>query len=105
MTKGKSPKSKFKDLDVSLDSKVSSSERQEQPTDNFGFDAVDRRMRASAGARATGATTVRLSEDSDAALRKASSEFGTSKADVIKNCVEEYLRAKKFLHHDHHTHS
>lgn len=104
------PKNKLKDeLNISLKPKVTEKIEPKQPKNkpemvdektsqsNLGFDAIDRRMRASTSSKATVATTIRLPEDADRALRRACRDFGTSKADMVKSCVEEYLRAKQYL--------
>ena len=104
------PKNKLSDeLNISLKPKVSDkseskqvkskSEIVEEKTNqgSLGFDAIDRRMRASSSSKATVATTIRLPEEADRALRRACRDFGTSKADMVKSCVEEYLRAKQYL--------
>ena len=63
-----------------------------------GFDAIDQRIQSSIKSKATIPTTIRLSEKSDKALRKACSDFNNkSKADLVKTCIEEYLRARNYL--------
>lgn len=101
------------DLDISLKSKVpggnvgagegnksktiASGLQRSGEQSNSGFDVIDERMRASSSSKATVATTIRLPEEADKALRQACRDFGTSKADMVKSCIEEYLRAKKYL--------
>jgi hypothetical protein len=62
-----------------------------------GFAAVSERLTREVSTRATIATTVRLPEESDRALKEACAKFGTSKADLMKVCVEEFLKANNFL--------
>ena len=62
-----------------------------------GFAAVSARLSREVNTRATIATTVRLPEESDRALKEACAKFQKSKADLVKVCVEEYLKANNFL--------
>lgn len=66
-----------------------------------GFAAVSARLRREVNTRPTIATTVRLPEESDKALKEACAKFQKSKADLMKVCVEEFLKANNFLSGNH----
>lgn len=93
------------ELDVSLKPKTSAyklgkkeePKLDEAPQKAGGFSAVTERLLFENTTKATVATTVRLPEASDAALKKACSHFDKSKADLVKICVEEFLKENKFL--------
>lgn len=75
--------------------KVSRGELIQSPVE--GFAAVSERLNREVGTRATISTTVRLPEESDMALKEACAKFRKSKADLMKICVEEFLKANHFL--------
>lgn len=99
-------KSLGSELSVSLTSKTNYPEQLEKFQTNSldenhstdgGFAAVAARLKREVNTKATIATTVRLPEDSDLALKAACAQFQKSKADLMKVCVEEFLKANNFL--------
>lgn len=72
--------------------------RDSEKSTKEGFAAVYARLCREVSTRATIATTVRLPENSDRALKEACAKFQKSKADLMKVCVEEFLKANNFLH-------
>ena len=79
-------------VDQDFEEKGSSAQYRED-----GFAAVSARLRREVNTKATIATTVRLPEESDRALKEACTKFNKSKADLMKVCVEEFLKANDFL--------
>ncbi len=93
------------ELDVSLKSKTAAHKGKKEepkleetsPQRAGGFAAITERLLSENTTKATVATTVRLPETSDTALKNACVQFNKSKADLIKVCIEEFLKEKKFL--------